>query len=105
MHELSALQAECERRLDLVLTQLSTTLVERQVIGEKETYVKGRIRGTDLDVFIYEDGEAQIQGPGVDERFEIADYPQRRIEGLWEAFEESVRQRIRQSGDTDRDLA
>ena len=102
MHELSALQAECERRLELVLTQLGTSLVERQVMGERERYITGRIRGTDLTVFLYEDGEAQVRGPGVDVRFEIADNPERGIEGLWEAFEEGVRQRVRQSGESGR---
>jgi hypothetical protein len=45
--------------------------------------VTAKISGTPLEVYIYED-EAQLQGPAVDERFEVQDYPD--AEALRRAF-------------------
>lgn len=98
MHELTEPQAECERRLSQVLAKLSTSIVDRQVVGQSETYVTGRIAGTMLVVFIYDDGEAQIHGPKSKHIFERADFPNGGIETLWDAFEERVRNKSESRG-------
>ena len=73
MPELSSFQTRCEEALKVALAQFGARLVDRQVSGVGESYVRARIDGTDLEVYIYAD-EAQVQGEGVDERFETPDF-------------------------------
>ena len=65
------------------LGAIGSGLDERRVEGRSESFIRGRLRGTEVEVFIYND-EAQLQGPGVDQRFEAPDYPSG--EALAQAF-------------------
>jgi hypothetical protein len=70
---LTSFQVECETDLTSALAAHGRTLVERAVQGERERYVVALISRSRLMVYIYGNG-ADLQGPGVDERFEAADY-------------------------------
>jgi len=79
---LSPFQHDCEGRLSRALQEIGLRLDERTVgivrglvfaTDAPESYVEARIAGTELKVFIYEDG-AEISGGGIDDRFEQADY-------------------------------
>ena len=73
MRELTRFQVQTESRLRAALARIRVRLENRLVEGERETFVRADVAGSPLRVFIYED-EAQLQGPGVDVRFEAADY-------------------------------
>ena len=45
----------------------------RRLEGARETFIRAKLRGTDAEVFIYED-EAGLHGPNIDKRFEVPDY-------------------------------
>ena len=70
---LSRFQINCESQLQAVLAQFDRTLENREVGGESESYVTGRISGTEIQMYIYED-EAQFRGKGRDCRFEAPDF-------------------------------
>ena len=70
---LSAFQISCESALCAALAQHGSSLHDRVLGGEKETYITARFAGTDLSVYIYDD-EASILGQGVDRRFEVPDF-------------------------------
>jgi hypothetical protein len=71
--ELTPFQAKCEAALAASLARVGARLVDRQLSGSRETYIRARIAGTGMEVYIYSD-EAQVQGLGVDERFESPDF-------------------------------
>ena len=73
MPELTAFQAKCEGTLEASLAGIGARLVDRQLSGSHETYLRAKIDGTDLEVYIYAN-EAQVQSLGVDERFESPDF-------------------------------
>ncbi len=73
MADLSTFQIKCESELVAALARLGARLTERERGGQRETYVRARIEGTDLAIYIYSD-EAQIQGSNVDLRFEAPDF-------------------------------
>ena len=63
-------QQECERELCSALAARDQSLTERILAGERETYIRASVSGTDIVVYIYED-EAQFQRGGkVAGRFE-----------------------------------
>lgn len=70
---LSAFQIACETALRAALAQHGSTLHDRSLCGESETYITARFAGTEMSVYIYDD-EASILGPGVDRRFEAPDF-------------------------------
>jgi hypothetical protein len=70
---LTLFQEDCERAVAAELSLHDSRLVDRTVDGEDEIYVRARIDGADLELFIFED-EASIQGPGTDLSFEAPDY-------------------------------
>jgi len=71
--ELSSFQTRCEAALTAALSRAGARLVERQITGVGESYIRAKIGGTSLEVYIYTD-EAQVQGESVDERFEAPDF-------------------------------
>ena len=74
LRRLSPFQEETEAALDVALRQVGSALIDRSLEGRDETYIRGRVHGLDVEVFIYANGEAGVQGPGVDLRFEGPDY-------------------------------
>ena len=70
---LTDFQTKCEASLQALLTEQGRRLDARSIMGTTETYIRARISGTDLTVYVYED-EAQIHGSGVTRRFEAPDY-------------------------------
>ncbi len=55
------------------MARFGRTLESRDVAGIAEYYVTGRVSGTKLEVYIYED-EAQFGGENWDCRFEVPDF-------------------------------
>ncbi len=70
---LSAFQIACETALRAALEQHGSSLLDRSIQGENETYITARLAGTEISVYIYDD-EASILGPGVDRPFEVPDF-------------------------------
>jgi hypothetical protein len=70
---LTPFQEKTEAALRAALARVNVSLENRLLEGERETFVRVRLSGTSLEVFIYED-EAGVQGPGLDVRFEAPDY-------------------------------
>jgi len=73
MESLSKFQKLCERRLSELLSSSGKHLEGRKLEGEQETYITGKISGSDIQVWIYED-EAMFDGGGLDCRFEAPDF-------------------------------
>ncbi len=74
MRELTPQQEQCEQAMAAALQGIGARLVNRRMEGKSETYVMAQVEGTDLTVYVYENGEGQIRGPSVDDRFEAADF-------------------------------
>jgi len=71
---LTDFQRKCEAALATALGRCGARLTNREVAGgPAEIYVMADIAGSGLRIFIYSD-EAQVQGPSVDERFEVPDF-------------------------------
>ena len=70
---LTAFQSECERQLLKTLEELRWQVIDRQVEGINETYIRIQVQQPAINLFIYDD-EAGIQGDGVDIRLEQPDY-------------------------------
>ena len=83
MAELTPFQTKCEIALQAAVVQAGARLVDREVSGARESYIRARIDGTDLEIYIYSD-RAEVQGSGLDERFESPDF--RSLDLLCEAF-------------------
>ena len=83
MAELNPFQTKCEAALKAALAVVGARLAESQVCGVGESFIRARIAGTSLSVYIYSD-EAQVQGGAVDERFESPDF--KTCDLLCEAF-------------------
>ena len=60
---LTGFQEQCERELRSALAARGLALSDRIVAGESEAYVRASVRGTDIEVYIYED-EAQFHRGG-----------------------------------------
>jgi hypothetical protein len=73
MRPLTPFQVETEVALRDALAAIQVSLEQRTIEGERDTFVRAKLSGTPLEVFIYED-EAGVQGPGVDLQFESPDY-------------------------------
>lgn len=107
--EITELQAQCERRLAELLAELGTTLVDRRILAIRrfvgpeiepykiDPYIRGRIDGTELVVFIYVDGQAEIYGGKGRHTFERGDFEKGGLPALWDAFEDAVRKKVAQS--------
>jgi hypothetical protein len=80
---LNAFQKRAARLLDEALVSVGSQLENRRVEGRGEHFIRAGLKGTSVEVFIYED-EAQLLGAGVDQRFEAVDYPT--AEALSRAF-------------------
>jgi len=73
MPDLTEFQSKCEAALAASLAGVGAKLTDREIAGSRETYIRAKIGGTDLEIYIYSD-EAQVQGLGVAERFEAPDF-------------------------------
>lgn len=71
---LSDFQRRTATALSEALAAVGSQLENRRVEGRDERFIRARLREAEVEVFIYED-EAQLLGPGVDQRFEAPDYP------------------------------
>ena len=60
---LTQFQQTCESALRAALASEGLALAERTLAGETQTYIHGSVRGTDIEVYIYED-EAQFHRSG-----------------------------------------
>ena len=94
---LNEFQRETERMLRASLERVGGILEARQVDGVRETYVRARLGGTDLRIFIYDDGAEvsslpRLHKQSVDDRFERADF--RSLPELAAAFVQSAVQRL-----------
>jgi hypothetical protein len=69
----TSFQERCEAQLLQRLKDVGRYLVNREILGTRERYVHASVNGSDLEVWIYED-EAQVSAPGLDDRFEAADF-------------------------------
>ena len=65
----SPFQKECERRLNEALAEVGSAVVDRTIAGETDRYVTGKLRNTQVEIWIYLDG-AQLSGPDLDFRLE-----------------------------------
>ena len=73
-HSLTPFQLRCEAALSSALSSLGTQLVQREVLGNNESYIRASIQGSDLVVYIYED-EAQFHNSlGLAGLYEAEDY-------------------------------
>ena len=70
---LSGFQEQTEAALISALAAVGVGLAARRLEGARETFIRAKVRGTDAEVFIYED-EAGLLGSNVDKRFEVPDY-------------------------------
>lgn len=69
---LTPFQDECASRLQAALNSANLPIASWEVVaGRTENYIQGASR--DLRFFVYQDG-ADIQGEGVDMRYEAEDY-------------------------------
>ena len=93
MESLSKFQELCEYRLNELLSSNGKRLEDRKLDGEKEIYITGKISGSDIQVWIYED-EALFYGGGLDCRFEKPDYDSG--EDLIDAFISQLSGELRQ---------
>jgi len=75
---LSSFQQQTEAALVSALTAAGYGLTARRLEGVRETFIRAQVRGTDAEVFIYND-EAALRGQHADKRFEAPDY---RDEGI-----------------------
>ena len=81
MNELTEFQISCEGQLSKALGTISRRLSNRELgvmdsctrPDTDETYIHGEIEGSDIELWIYEDG-AMFSGPEIDMRYEIQDY-------------------------------
>ncbi len=85
---LNEFQRATEQMLSAALTEVGGGIDGRHVGGKHEAYVECRLAGTDLRIFIYEDGAEVSSGPQSKERvhdqFEKSDF--RSLRELSEAF-------------------
>jgi len=73
-HSLTLFQLHCEAALSGALSLLGTQLVQREVLGNNESYVRASVLGSEIVVYIYED-EAQFHnGQGLVGLYESQDY-------------------------------
>lgn len=88
-NNLSEFQISCEARLLETLRSKGSDLHSRTIAGLSETYLRAGIQGVNAEVFIYYDGEAQIQGPNHDIRLEACDFNSSRdlVRALLQAVE------------------
>ena len=86
---LTAFQSNCELQLMSALEKLNWQVVERQVEGVNEKYIRIQIQHPAVNLYVYED-EAGIQGSGVDIRLEKPDY--RQPDELIAGFLRSIRE-------------
>ena len=86
---LTAFQSACEQQLLSVLEELNWQVVERQVEGINEKYIRILVQHPAVNLYVYED-EAGIQGDGVDIQLETPDY--RNPDELIAGFLRSVRE-------------
>jgi hypothetical protein len=101
VHRLTDFQRETERLLRAHLERVGVVLEDYEVSGVREVFIRGRLSGTDLRVFIYEDGAEVSSPPGekehkVDDRFERPDF--RSLAELSAAFVESAVRRATEAG-------
>lgn len=90
---LTEFQQLAETKLLSSLEEIATTLVGREVLGMRETYIRSLVRGTDIVVYIYDD-EAQFHvGPVAEGIYETSDF--RSPELLLEKFIADVCARAR----------
>jgi hypothetical protein len=73
MGQLSEFQTACERKLQEILLSFGRRLENREIKGEKESYIEAKIENTGIYIWIYED-EAQFRGDGLERRYEAPDY-------------------------------
>ena len=74
MSALTEFQISCEERLRDSLAKFGKKFEERHVVeAQSQTYLWGRVSGTDMYVFIYED-EAQFGREPLDCRYEAPDF-------------------------------
>jgi len=87
-HSLTLLQMDCEAALSTALHSLETQLIQREILGNKESYVCASVLGSDIVIYIYED-EAQFHnGQGLVGLYESHDYAT--SESLQDAFVSGV---------------
>ena len=60
---LTEFQQQCEGELCSTQAARGLALADRILAGESETYIRASVRGTDIEVYIYED-EAQFHQDG-----------------------------------------
>lgn len=70
---LTLFQADCEGAVSAELSLHGSRLVDRAIEAGDETSVHARIDGSELELFIDEDGAA-LQGPNTDLRFDASDF-------------------------------
>jgi UDP-N-acetylglucosamine--N-acetylmuramyl-(pentapeptide) pyrophosphoryl-undecaprenol N-acetylglucosamine transferase len=86
---LTSFQVATEAALTNILVQSAPGELQREIVsGREETYVRVDIVPRGISFFLYSDG-AQIQGKGLDKRFEIEDYASG--EALQRSFLEAAR--------------
>ena len=82
MGDLTDFQVSCEQRLREVLSRHGKEFADKQITrGRTAGYIQGKISGTDIYVFIYEDGaefgrellDCRYESPGFDNGEELID--------------------------------
>ncbi len=73
MTDLTPFQILCEAKATELLQSYGRQFEERKLEGVSEVFISGRISGTDVTIYIYED-EVQLMNHRVDVRFENPDY-------------------------------
>jgi hypothetical protein len=86
---LTAFQTTCELQLLSVLEELNWEVIERQVEGIHEMYIRIRIVHPAVNLYVYDD-EAGIQGDDVSIQFEKPEY--RTPDDLIAGFLRSIRE-------------
>lgn len=92
-------QEKCEGELNSALKPLGRELLDRKFVvgsskvfaGQVETFVTGKVSGTDIQVWIY-NNEAQFAGNQLDKRFEAPDYSSE--DKLIQAFVEEMKTQL-----------
>jgi len=85
---LTAFQKSCESAIESALALVGAAVVNRELQGERETYIRAAVDGSDLILYIYED-EAQFHtSAGLAGLYESQSYTS--WEDLQEAFVSGV---------------
>jgi hypothetical protein len=86
-HELTEFQLKCERLLIESLAEARSSISNRTLGGQRETYITGTIEGTDITFWIYDDG-ADFKSSRGNPIFEKSDY--KSLDALAEEFVASI---------------